>query len=172
MVRADSVQAINHVQILDRVNSNIDVATNSPLLPNQVPVHQRGDTIVPVATKTLDTSVVHRAQQIQMQARAKKIAHFVQLDDINSFRLLSVTKKEIQTLKFESNMNILQLICFEEAIKIFEYLTRFLTSDSQTRFDLAKERDSHNGAQAIHLAAAAGNRQIIDELIAKYGAEP
>jgi hypothetical protein len=28
-------------------------------------------------------------------ARVKKIAHYVQIDDINSFRLLGVTKKEI-----------------------------------------------------------------------------
>lgn len=81
-----------------------------------------------------------------MQARAKKIAHFVQLDDINSFRLLSVTKKELTTLKFESNMNLLQLICFEEAVKIFEFITRVLAHDQQIRQELGKERDSHNGA--------------------------
>lgn len=40
-------------------------------------------------------------------ARVKKIAHYVQIDDINSFRLLGVTKKEIQSLRFDYNMNIL-----------------------------------------------------------------
>lgn len=113
-----------------------------------------------------------RAIQIQAQARAKKIAHFIQLDDINSFRLLSVSKKEIQSLRFESNMNILQLICFEEAVKIFDMLNRNLSHDSKVRFELGEHRDSHNGCQAIHLAAASGNRKIIDTLIEKYGANP
>lgn len=69
-------------------------------------------------------------------------------------------------------MNILQLICFEEAIKILELLTRTLYHDSMIRFELGKQRDSHMGAQAIHLAAATGNRFIIDLLIEKYGADP
>jgi hypothetical protein len=33
-------------------------------------------------------------------ARVKKIQHFVELDDIDSFRLLGVTKKDVQNLKF------------------------------------------------------------------------
>lgn len=57
-----------------------------------------------------------------------------------------MTKKEIQTLKFDFNMNILQLICFEEAVKILEFLTRTLFHDSMIRFDLGKQRDSHMGA--------------------------
>ena len=40
-------------------------------------------------------------------ARVKKIAHYVQIEDLNSFRLLGVTKKEIQNLRFDFNMNIL-----------------------------------------------------------------
>ena len=75
-------------------------------------------------------------------------------------------------MKFESNMNILQLICFEEAVKIFELVNRTLAHDSKVRFELGEHRDSHNGAQAIHLAAASGNRKIIDTLIEKYGANP
>jgi len=57
-----------------------------------------------------------------------------------------VTKKEIQTLKFDYNMNILQLICFEEAVKILEFLTRTLYHDNMIRFELGKQRDSHMGA--------------------------
>jgi hypothetical protein len=37
----------------------------------------------------------------QQQARVKKIAHFVEKDDINSYRLLGVTKKDIKNLRFE-----------------------------------------------------------------------
>ena len=63
------------------------------------------------------------------------------------------------------------MICFEEAVKILEFLTRMLFHDSIMRFELGSQRDSHMGAQAIHLASATGNRFIIDLLIDKYGAE-
>jgi hypothetical protein len=69
-------------------------------------------------------------------------------------------------------MNILQLLCFEEAIKILEFLSRTIYHDTMLRFELGKHRDSHMGAQAIHLAAATGNRFIIDLLIDRYGADP
>jgi hypothetical protein len=64
------------------------------------------------------------------------------------------------------------LICFEEAIKIIELISRTLHHDTMLRFELGKHRDSHMGAQAIHLASATGNRFIIDLLIDKYGADP
>ena len=69
-------------------------------------------------------------------------------------------------------MNILQLCCFEEAVKIFDFITRQLNNDSAIKIELAKHRDSYSGAQAIHLAAAGGNRYFIDKLIEKYGADP
>ena len=111
-------------------------------------------------------------QSLAVQARVKKISHFVQLDDLNSFRLLSVSKKEIKNLRFDAGMNILQLICFEESVKILDFLTRTLLSDSKLRFELAAHRDELTGVQAIHLAAAAGNRMIIELLIDKYGSDP
>lgn len=94
-------------------------------------------------------------------ARTKKIQHYIELDDIDSFRLLGVSRKEIQNLIFNFNMNILQLVVFEEAIRIFDYLTRFMINDSILRINLGKHRDSHMGSQAIHLAAASGNRNFI-----------
>jgi hypothetical protein len=69
-------------------------------------------------------------------------------------------------------MNILQLCCFEESGKIFDYLTRFLNNDSAIKFELAKHRDNVMGVQAIHLASAGGNRYFIDKLIEQYGADP
>lgn len=68
-------------------------------------------------------------------------------------------------------MNILQLICFEEAVKILDLVTRTLHNDSMAMIDLGKHRETHMGAQAIHLAAASGNRFIIDILIEKFGAD-
>ena len=51
-----------------------------------------------------------------MKARANKISFFVKKDDLNSFRLLSVSKRDMQMLRFDCDMNILQLCCFENAV--------------------------------------------------------
>lgn len=69
-------------------------------------------------------------------------------------------------------MNILQLICFEESVKILDYLTRTLLNDGNLRFELAEHRDDLTGVQAIHLAAASGNRTVIELLIEQYGSDP
>jgi hypothetical protein len=69
----------------------------------------RNDTMRAEPQKSLEPTfkVQTKLNAIVSAARVKKIAHYVQIDDINSFRLLGVTKKEIQSLRFDYNMNIL-----------------------------------------------------------------
>jgi hypothetical protein len=54
----------------------------------------------------------------------KKIANFVEIDDVDAFRLLFVSKQEIRNMRFGYNMNLLQLVCFEEAVKILDFIRR------------------------------------------------
>jgi len=49
-----------------------------------------------------------------------------------------VTKDEMLTFRFAPfDMNLLQLICFEEATSIFLYIVEVLKEDSKTRQELA-----------------------------------
>ncbi len=49
----------------------------------------------------------------------------IELDNLKQFLVLGVTMKELTTLRFENDMNMLQLVCHEEAVNILEYLCQF-----------------------------------------------
>lgn len=57
-----------------------------------------------------------------LEARLNKISHFVNVDDIDQFRFLGVTREEVLNLRFNYDMNLLQLICYDEAIKILRFI--------------------------------------------------
>lgn len=64
-------------------------------------------------------------------------------------------------LRFEYNMNLLQYICNEEAVKILRHLSWELESEPELKKALAEHKDSHLGSQAIHLASATGNHTVL-----------
>lgn len=75
-------------------------------------------------------------------------------------------------LRFQPyDMNLLQLICFEESTEIFSYITEVLTDDSETKLKMAQHRDTNMGSQAIHLAATTGNSKILNTLIKEFKAD-
>lgn len=55
-------------------------------------------------------------------------------------------------------MNLLQLVCHEEASQILKFLGFLFDDDPEARLSMAEHRDSHMGSQAIHLAATTGNK--------------
>ena len=121
--------------------------------------------------KTFDESPVQNAD-IQRYTlgknRCKQIGEFVENDDLNGFKLWGVTKLEMNTLRFEYNMNLLQLVCHEEATNILNYLVLQLENDKAAKKQMVEHRDGHLGSQAIHLAAATGNHIIIETLIVHF----
>ena len=78
--------------------------------------------------------------------RTKQIAEFVEFDNINGFKLWGVTKLEMNTLRFDYNMNLLQLVCHEEAVSILQYMVTQLENDSETKRLLRSHRDGHLGS--------------------------
>ena len=46
----------------------------------------------------------------------------IETDDLAGLKMWSVTAEEMQTLRFELNMNFLQLVCHEEAIEILKLM--------------------------------------------------
>lgn len=52
---------------------------------------------------------------------------------MNGFKLWGVTKLEMNTMRFEYNMNLLQLVCHEEAINILNYLVIQLENDPSAK---------------------------------------
>ena len=69
-------------------------------------------------------------------------------------------------------MNLLQIVCFEEANFILDHLRQIFTNNSTAKRIMAQHRDSHLGSQAIHLAAAAGNRKMIEVVIQDFEGDP
>ena len=69
-------------------------------------------------------------------------------------------------------MNLLQLICFEEANLILDFVRVKFADDMPSKRILAQHRDSEMGSQAIHLAAATGNRYIIEVCMLDFESNP
>lgn len=65
-------------------------------------------------------------------------------------------------------MNLLQLVCHEEAITILKFMAEQLANDMETKQLISTYRDAHLGSQAIHLAATTGNIQIIEILMEQF----
>ena len=65
--------------------------------------------------------------------RAARVRHYVETNDVESFRFLNLSKKEYLNLRFDYNMNVLQLVCFEEAHLILDTIRHKFAND-----DIAK----------------------------------
>lgn len=76
------------------------------------------------------------------------------------------------TIRFHLDMNLLQLVCHEEAVNILAYITYVLQDDPDARHKMAEHRDSHMGSQAVHLAATTGKKIIVECLLTDYFADP
>lgn len=74
-------------------------------------------------------------------------------------------------MRFDYNMNLLQLCCHEEAILILQWLTVKLRDQEKLKTAMTEHRDSKVGSRAIHLAATTGNAHIIKILCKDYKAE-
>lgn len=85
------------------------------------------------------------------------MAKIIENDDLNTFKLCQITLREMETLRFEYDMNLIQLVCHEEAVFILEHLVKVLEHEPGLKKRMVDYRDAHLGSQAIHLAAATGN---------------
>ena len=104
--------------------------------------------------------------------RMSKIEHFIQQNDVESFRFMNISKQEVMSLRFKNDMNMLQVICSEEAIAILDFVRAKFSNDKTSKQKLAQHRDKDIGSQAIHLAAATGNRYIIEVLMLDFESDP
>ena len=96
-------------------------------------------------------------------------------NNLDSFKFLKLSRKEYLNMrfKFENNdMNLLQLVCFEEANLILEFMRVKFADDEAAKKQMAEHRDTHMGSQAIHLAAATGNRYMIEVLMLDFEGDP
>lgn len=101
-----------------------------------------------------------------------RVQDYIEKNDVESFRFLNLTKKEYLGLRFGYNMNLLQLVCFEEASLILDTMRHKFANDEIAKRAMAQHRDSHMGSQAIHLAAATGNRYMIEVLMLDFEGDP
>ena len=54
--------------------------------------------------------------------------------------------QEVSQIRFEYNMNLLQLVCHEEAVQILNYLIIMLDAEVYLKETLVNNRDSHLGS--------------------------
>ena len=93
-------------------------------------------------------------------------------DDSESFLFKKLSTREYLELRFNYNMNLLQLVCFEEATRILDVIRQKFAQDEESKRQMSSHRDSHMGSQAIHLAAATGNRYMIEVLMLDFEGDP
>ena len=74
------------------------------------------------------------------------MAHFVETNDIESFRFLGIQKNEVMKMRFNYDMNLLQLICFEEASLILDFIRAKFEDDKNSKKLLAEHRDAEMGS--------------------------
>jgi len=58
----------------------------------------------------------------QKQQRAARVKTYVESNNVEAFKLMNLTRKEYLGMRFQYNMNLLQLVCFEEANRILEFM--------------------------------------------------
>ena len=75
-----------------------------------------------------------------------KIRQYIEKNDVESFRFLNLSKKEYLNLRFDYNMNVLQLVCFEEASLILDTMRHKFANDDIAKRAMAQHRDSHMGS--------------------------
>lgn len=104
--------------------------------------------------------------------RADRVKNYVETNNVEGFKFLMLSRKEYLNMRFQQNMNLLQLVCFEEASLILEFIRKQFENDEEAKRQMAQHRDKHMGSQAIHLAAATGNRWIIEVLMLDFEGDP
>ena len=64
------------------------------------------------------------------------------------------------------------MICYEEAVAILDFVRAKFVNDLPSKRKLAQHKEQVMGSQAIHLAAATGNRYIIEVLLLDFESDP
>ena len=67
----------------------------------------------------------------------QRLQNFVENDDVEAFRLMMLSRKEYLNLRFNYNMNLLQLVCFEEASRILESMRHKFANDDDAKMRMA-----------------------------------
>ena len=75
-----------------------------------------------------------------------KVKYYIEKNDVESFRFLNLSKKEYRDLRFDYDMNVLQLVCFEEASLILDAMRHKFENDDIAKRAMAQHRDSHMGS--------------------------
>ena len=79
-------------------------------------------------TSQIDLPIIPQKAQ-----RTIRVKYFIEKNDVESFRFLNLSKKEYLNLRFDYNMNVLQLVCLEEASLILDTMRHKFAND-----DIAK----------------------------------
>lgn len=83
-------------------------------------------------------------------------------------RQLKLKLKELLSLRFKHQMNILQAACYFSAEGVVIYLRDMFGGDSKGMLELTEYQEPFGGNQAIHFAALKGNKKIIDILVKDF----
>ena len=67
-------------------------------------------------------------------------------NDVEQFRSLMLSTRDCLNMRFNYNMNLLQLVCFEEANLILDAMRFKFADDEAAKFQMAQHRDSHMGS--------------------------
>ena len=70
----------------------------------------------------------------------------IETDDLAGIKMWGVTPLEMQNMRFELNMNFLQLTCHEEAIDILKYMVQQFKGETEAKKSMARHKDSHLGS--------------------------
>ena len=70
----------------------------------------------------------HRNQQ-----RAAKVRLVVENNDVEQFRILMLSRRDCLHMRFNYNMNLLQLVCFEEANLILDAMRYKFVDDEAAK---------------------------------------
>ena len=70
----------------------------------------------------------------------------METNDVESFRFMNISRNEYLKMRFAYNMNLLQLVCFEEANYILDQMRHKFANDHIAKKHMAEHRDSHLGS--------------------------
>lgn len=91
-----------------------------------------------------------REEEIEEQItdpRVTAITEAIEDDDVHRLKQLQFSLHDCKTMRFEYQMNVLQLICHEESIFALDYVTKvILANEPSLRKELAEYRDAHLGS--------------------------
>jgi acetamidase/formamidase len=88
-------------------------------------------------------------------------------DDVAKFKDSGIDLNSITEIRFEQNMNILNLAIDQQKLNIIEYLDYSLTKRQKI---ILTSHTYQNGLSAIHQAASLGVRTILDLIAVNFNA--